>query len=37
VHGVLHLLGWDHEKDDEAEHMEARERELLQRHYRRVP
>ena len=35
VHGVLHLLGWDHEVDDEAERMEARERELLARHYRR--
>lgn len=35
VHGVLHLLGWDHEVDVEAEKMEARERELLARHYRR--
>ena len=34
VHGVLHLLGWDHVVDDEAERMEARERELLARHYR---
>jgi probable rRNA maturation factor len=34
VHGVLHLLGWDHELDEEAERMEARERELLARHYR---
>jgi len=34
VHGVLHLLGWDHVIDDEAERMEARERELLSRHYR---
>lgn len=25
VHGVLHLLGYDHEKDAEAEAMEARE------------
>jgi probable rRNA maturation factor len=33
VHGVLHLLGWDHMVDDEAERMEARERELLERHY----
>ncbi|MHB1208222.1 MAG: rRNA maturation RNase YbeY [Acidimicrobiales bacterium] len=33
VHGVLHLLGWDHMVDDEAERMEARERELLKRHY----
>lgn len=29
VHGILHLLGWDHEDDDEAEAMEAREREYL--------
>ena len=34
VHGVLHLLGWDHEVDEEAERMEARERELLARHHR---
>ena len=29
VHGTLHLLGYDHERDDEAEVMEAREVELL--------
>lgn len=29
VHGLLHLLGYDHEIDEEAEHMEARERHLL--------
>ncbi|HXV00228.1 MAG TPA: rRNA maturation RNase YbeY [Caulobacteraceae bacterium] len=29
VHGVLHLLGYDHEGDDEAARMEAVERELL--------
>jgi len=34
VHGVLHLRGWDHMIDDEAEKMEAREREILARHYR---
>jgi probable rRNA maturation factor len=34
VHGVLHLLGWDHVDDEEAERMEARERELLARHFR---
>ena len=34
VHGVLHLLGWDHLIDEEAERMEARERDLLARHYR---
>jgi probable rRNA maturation factor len=33
VHGVLHLLGMDHLEDDEAEAMEARERELLARHH----
>lgn len=33
VHGVLHLLGMDHLDDDEAEEMEARERELLGRHH----
>ncbi len=31
VHGTLHLLGGDHEADDEAEAMEAREREILAR------
>ena len=34
VHGVLHLLGWDHEVDEEAERMEAREQEILARHHR---
>jgi probable rRNA maturation factor len=33
VHGTLHLLGWDHERDDEATAMEAREGELLRAHY----
>ena len=33
VHGLLHLMGMDHAEDDEAEEMEARERELLGRHY----
>lgn len=31
VHGILHLLGMDHEDEAEAEEMEALERELLQR------
>lgn len=31
VHGILHLLGMDHLEDDEAEQMEARERDLLAR------
>ena len=26
VHGLLHLLGMDHDDDDEAEAMEAKER-----------
>ena len=29
VHGALHLLGWDHEDDRDAECMEALEREIL--------
>ena len=29
VHGALHLLGWDHEDDAEAECMEKLEREIL--------
>lgn len=28
IHGALHLLGFDHELEDEAERMQAREREL---------
>ncbi len=28
-HGLLHLLGWDHMTDSDAEAMEQRERELL--------
>lgn len=31
VHGLLHLLGWDHEVEDEANRMEARESDLLAR------
>ena len=34
VHGVLHLLGMDHAEDEEAEAMEARERELLENFHR---
>jgi len=30
VHGVLHLLGYDHIEDSEAELMEARERAILE-------
>jgi len=29
VHGALHLLGYDHIRDDEAEEMEALERDIL--------
>lgn len=29
THGFLHLLGYDHEQDAEAEDMEAREREIM--------
>ncbi|MVA98205.1 rRNA maturation RNase YbeY [Nitratireductor sp. CAU 1489] len=31
VHGLLHLLGYDHETDDDADHMEATERRVLAR------
>jgi probable rRNA maturation factor len=34
VHGVLHLLGMDHQDDADAERMEALEQQLLQRFYR---
>lgn len=37
VHGILHLLGMDHMEDDEAEVMEGRERELLERFYKPLP
>lgn len=30
IHGILHLLGYDHIKDSEAEVMENREREILE-------
>ncbi len=29
THGILHLMGYDHENDADAERMEARERDLL--------
>lgn len=31
VHGVLHLMGWDHPDDDLAERMEAKEADILAR------
>ena len=34
VHGILHLLGMDHQVDAEAERMEQREQQLLARYYR---
>ncbi len=34
VHGLLHLLGMDHQEEAEAERMEALERQLLGRFYR---
>lgn len=34
VHGILHLLGMDHEDEAEAEEMEQRERALLARFHR---
>jgi probable rRNA maturation factor len=29
IHGVLHLLGYDHHDEEDAQEMEAREAELL--------
>jgi len=29
IHGVLHLLGWDHEEESQAQAMEQQEREIL--------
>ncbi|MGD9796498.1 MAG: rRNA maturation RNase YbeY [Acidimicrobiia bacterium] len=37
VHGTLHVLGMDHAEDDEAARMQARERELLGRHWAGSP
>jgi probable rRNA maturation factor len=34
VHGILHVLGMDHAEPDEAEAMQARERDLLARFHR---
>ena len=35
VHGVLHVLGYDHQSDADAAAMQARERQLLAAHHRR--
>jgi probable rRNA maturation factor len=35
VHGMLHLLGWDHATDEDAERMEAQEAAILTRVGRR--
>ena len=35
VHGILHLMGMDHLDDEEAEVMEQRERDLLERFHKR--
>jgi probable rRNA maturation factor len=37
VHGLLHLLGMDHETAREADEMERLEQELLARHHRGAP
>jgi probable rRNA maturation factor len=36
VHGLLHLMGMDHQDDEEAEEMESKERELLARHHAQI-
>ena len=37
VHGLLHLLGMDHENEAEAQRMETLEQQLLKRFYRVSP
>ncbi|ACU54201.1 protein of unknown function UPF0054 [Acidimicrobium ferrooxidans DSM 10331] len=32
IHGILHIRGWDHEADEDAERMEAEEAALLERY-----
>lgn len=33
VHGILHVLGWDHDSQDATEKMRARELQLLEAHH----
>lgn len=33
THGILHVLGWDHETDDDREAMWARQRVILETHH----
>ncbi|MDA2966421.1 MAG: rRNA maturation RNase YbeY [Actinomycetota bacterium] len=33
VHGILHILGWDHDTAEKTELMQAQERKLLQEHH----
>ena len=37
VHGILHLLGMEHDAEADAERMERREQQLLDRFYRHGP
>lgn len=37
VHGILHVLGYDHAEPDEAREMRGRERELLEAHHWQGP
>ena len=37
VHGILHVLGYDHADPEQTERMRARERELLEAHHWRGP
>ena len=30
IHGMLHLIGYDHQSDDQADSMEKRETEILE-------
>ena len=37
VHGILHVLGYDHVDQEQTERMRARERELLEAHHWKGP